>query len=227
MTVLQVDASAGSPDGCRSGVAPGPTDAGRMVREPVRRRRHWRWTCRRHRDVTRAAWSGRDRGRGPGTKSRDDRSGATELAAVTGSDRSRTDGSRPTGRGRGGGRPVQDGGRGTGGPGRPPEVQTWWYTRGRQVRGGRSGTAGPRMTDPGTAVGDRTGRHSGDGRFGMTGLERTVRKHAPGALMPTGRLRLGHPAASPGPWWRAQAASTRTALARTALSQTRPLRAVA
>jgi hypothetical protein len=50
---------------------------------------------------------------------------------------------------------------------------------------------------------------------------------APGALMPTGRLRRGLPAAIPGPWWRARVASTRTALARTALSQTGPLRAVA
>jgi hypothetical protein len=93
------------------------------------------------------------------------------------------------------------------------------------------GTAGPEANDPGKACPGETelaAAHPRTTGSGMAGLERTVRKPAPGAPMQTGRLRPDRPAAaSPGPCRRARAASTRAALARTALSQTGPLRAVA
>lgn len=90
---------------------------------------------------------------------------------------------------------------------------------------------GSGATDPGAARPEATGlaaAHPGIAGSGMTDLERTVRKPAPGDLIPAGRLRVGPPAAtSPGPWRRAQVASSRMALARTALSQLKPLRSVA
>ena len=103
------------------------------------------------------------------------------------------------------------------------------------------GTAGPAAAHPGmTGAGTAGLRASGPATarlaealpgmadLGMTGPERTVREPAFGVLVRTRRLQLGLlAAASLGPRWRAWATSARTAMTRTALSQTGPLRAAA